>query len=105
MCCPLTFEVNGVSDYLNTTCTICGTKYHVCGSCANAKTFKPWRTIACSINCYKIFMALNSYTNGYATKEETRTILEELDLSNLETLEENIKASIQEILREKAELK
>lgn len=50
-------------------------------------------------------MALNSYTNGYATKEETRTILEELDLSNLETLEENIKASIQEILREKAELK
>lgn len=89
-----------MAEYLNARCSICGTKYHVCNDCSNTKAFTPWRKIVCSIDCYKIYMALSAYTNGYATKEETKSILKEYDLSQLDTFEENIKASIKEILKE-----
>lgn len=50
------------------------------------------------MDCYQLFLALNSYTNGYATKEETRTLLERLDLSRFFMLEEHIQTSIRRIL-------
>lgn len=90
-----------MAEYLNAKCSICGTKYHVCNDCKNTKSFTPWKMVACSMNCYKIFMALRDYTNGYAAKEETKNILKDSDLSNLETFEENIKASIKNILKER----
>lgn len=52
------------------------------------------------MDCYKLFMALSSYTNGYASKEETRSLLHTLDLSHFETLEEPVKAAIRRILNE-----
>lgn len=89
-----------MAEYLNARCSICGQKYHVCSDCTNTKSFTPWRKVACSIDCYKIFMALSLYTNRYATKEETREIIKGYDLSKLDTFEDNIKTSIQEILKE-----
>lgn len=50
------------------------------------------------MDCYQLFLALNSYTNGYATKEETRTLLERLNLSRFSMLEEHIQTSIRRIL-------
>lgn len=87
-----------MAEYLNAKCSICGEKYHVCDDCLNTRTFTPWRKIACSINCYKIFIALNDFTNKRETKERTRQFLSELDLSELESFEENIKLKIKEIM-------
>lgn len=88
-----------MAEYLNAKCSICGKKYHVCADCANTKSFMPWKTIACSIDCYKIFIALRDYTNGYSTKEDIKPILEKCDLSELGNYEDNIKNSIMEILK------
>lgn len=87
-----------MADYQNARCSICGQAYHICTSCSARGAYTPWRTIACSMDCYQLFLALNSYTNGYANKEETRTLLEQLDLSRFSTLEEHIQTSIRSIL-------
>ncbi|MDE7367505.1 MAG: hypothetical protein K2N24_09140 [Lachnospiraceae bacterium] len=87
-----------MADYQNARCSICGQAYHICNSCSGRGTYTPWRTVACSMDCYQLFLALNSYTNGYATQEETRTLLEQLDLSRFSTLEEHIQTSIRSIL-------
>ena len=86
--------------YLNAKCSICGKPYHLCNDCANTKSFTPWRTIADTVNCYKIFLTLRDYTNGYVSKDDIKKALKNCDLSELETFEENIKKSIKEILLE-----
>ncbi|MCD7996366.1 MAG: hypothetical protein LUH21_03935 [Clostridiales bacterium] len=89
-----------MAEYLNAKCSICGKMYHVCNDCNNTASFTPWRKIACSINCYKIFLALNSYTNKHSAKNETKEILSECDLSELNSFEPNIKMAIEEIMRD-----
>lgn len=89
-----------MSEYLNATCSICGEKYHLCNDCKNTMDFTPWRRIADSVNCYKIFLVLRDYTNKCATKAETKEKLTSCDLSNLETFQENIKESIKNIMAE-----
>lgn len=86
-----------MAEYLNAKCSICGRKYHVCNDCAAAKSFTPWRKVACSVDCYRIFTVLNDYTNGRTDKEETKKLLSRYDLSGKDTFEANIKASIEEI--------
>lgn len=89
-----------MANYLNTTCSICGHKYHICNDCSKTASFTPWRSIACSANCYKIFMALNAYTNKHASKKETKQLLKRCDLSKLDTFEVNIKSSVEDILKD-----
>lgn len=79
-------------------CAVCGKEYKVCPTCAKIKSFTSWRTITDTINCYRIYMALSDYTNKYSTKAETKKILSECDLSDLEKFNENIKTSIKEIM-------
>ena len=47
---------------INAYCSICGNGYHVCRSCSEQKTFKPWRSIVDNIEHYKIYLALHEYT-------------------------------------------
>lgn len=93
-----------MKEYLNADCGICSTRYHICPDCSGAKAFTPWRKIVCSPNCYKIYIALSSYTNGHAAKDETKEILKELDLSQSETFKDNIKAAIKEIMAEDTDI-
>lgn len=89
-----------MSEKSNAKCSICGTRYHICNDCNNAVSFTPWRTIACSINCYKIFLAINDYTNGRSSKSETKSILYNCDLSEMDSFEKNIKDAIVTILQD-----
>lgn len=89
-----------MAEYLNTTCSICGKKYHVCADCSTTTSYTPWRKIACSTDCYKIFMAIQAYTNGYATKAETRDKICTCDLSRLDTFQDNIQNIIRELQKE-----
>ncbi|EXG87844.1 hypothetical protein K413DRAFT_4745 [Clostridium sp. ASBs410] len=84
---------------LNAKCSICGKKYHVCHTCSNTISFTPWRKITDTTNCYKIFLILRDYTNGYVDKESTRDLLNGCDLKELDTYEDNIKKTINEILK------
>lgn len=85
---------------LNATCPICGNRYHVCGDCKKTREFTPWRTIADSINCYKICMALSGYTSGNTEKEKTRELLEQCDLSEKNRFLPEIQNTIENILKE-----
>lgn len=89
-----------MAEKLNATCSICGTKYHVCNDCSNTKSFAPWKRITCSTDCYKIFLILSNYTNKYISKDEAKKELSECNISNLESFEDNIKSSIKEIMKE-----
>lgn len=89
-----------MSENLNHTCDICGEKYHFCTTCSNIESFTPWRTIVDSIEHYKIFLIIRDYTNKNISKDEAKTQLEELDLSELDSFVTEIKTVIKEIMAE-----
>ena len=89
-----------MAEYLNAECSICGTKYHRCDDCANMKSFAPWRKIVDSSECYKIYMILRDYTNKHIDKSEAKALLGGCSLKNKDAFKENVKAAIDEILKE-----
>ena len=56
----------------NATCAICGTKYDMCNTCRSTKTYFPWRTVADSIECYKIYMIIYDYNYKKISKEKAK---------------------------------
>ena len=88
-----------MAEELNATCAICGKKYHVCLSCQQERSFKPWRTVVDTIDHYKIYMAIHGYTVT-KDKEMAKKALSACDLSELNSFEDNIKKAINEILAE-----
>jgi hypothetical protein len=88
-----------MAENINAYCAICGKGYHVCNSCLEQKTFKPWRTIVDSIEHYKIYMAIHGYTL-LKNKELAKQELEKCDLSGLENFKPEIKTVIKEIMTE-----
>lgn len=85
---------------INAKCSICGKGYHLCLSCSNTKTFAPWRTITDTIECYKIFLIIRDYSNKYITKAEAKLQLDNYDLSELDSYEDNIRVIVNEIFAE-----
>ncbi|MBO5072516.1 MAG: hypothetical protein J6C32_06085 [Eubacterium sp.] len=83
----------------NATCSICGKPYKICNACLDQKTFKPWRTVTDTIEHYKIYMALHSYTIS-KNKEQAKQELENCDLTGLDDFNPDIQSSIKEILAE-----
>lgn len=84
---------------INAYCSICGQGYHVCNSCLEQKTFKPWRSITDSIEHYKIYLAIHGYTVS-KDKEKAKTELQNCDLSGSENFKSEIKAVMKEIMAE-----
>ena len=84
---------------INAFCKICGVGYHVCHSCLEQKTFRPWRTITDNIEHYKIYLAIHGYTIS-KDKEKAKAELQHCDLSDLKNFRPEIKAVIKEIMAE-----
>lgn len=89
---------------INAHCAICGEGYHVCKSCTEQQTFKPWRTVVDSVEHYKIYLALHGYTLS-KDKEVAKKELEHCDLSNMENFKPEVKKAIKEIMFEKKRTK
>lgn len=86
----------------NATCIICGKKYHLCISCERTKaTWKKWKIITDSENCYNIYNVVNDYNFNKISKEEARNLLEQLDLKEVSTFNENVQELIKDIMAEK----
>lgn len=79
------------------TCVVCGSEYDVCLSCKDQDRIKPWRSIADSVDCYKIFLALSQYSNGYISKDEAKRQLGQIQY-NKNTLKEEVHAKVDEIM-------
>lgn len=82
---------------INAYCKICGQGYHVCNSCQSQKVFKPWRSIVDSVEHYKIYLAIHSYTIS-KNKELAKEELQKCDLTGLESFNPEIKSAISEIM-------
>lgn len=89
---------------INAYCKICGQGYHVCNSCQNQKIFKPWKSIVDSIEHYKIYMAIHSYTIS-KNKESAKEELQKCNLTGLESFNPEIKSVINEIMTESVKVK
>ncbi len=85
---------------LNAECDICGKKYHICNSCSEVLSLKPWRTVTDTVDHYKIYLALSEYTKT-RDKEKAKNELQNCNLSGLENFNKNIREVIEEILSEK----
>lgn len=89
---------------INAYCKICGQGYHVCNSCQNQKVFKPWRSIVDSIEHYKIYLAIHSYTIS-KSKELAKEELQKCNLTGLESFNPEIKSVIKEIMETSVKVK
>mgnify|MGYP006922470561 CR=1 FL=1 len=59
---------------------------------------QPWRTITDTLACYKIFLILNSYSNGYTNRTEAKEQLSSCDLSQLDSFIPHIQESVRQLL-------
>ena len=84
----------------NATCSICGRKYYACFSCKEAMDLHPWKLHCCSVDCYKAFQTIRGFSTGVYNKEEFKSKLKNLDLSDLDNYREHIKALIKDALKE-----
>lgn len=82
----------------NATCSICGKGYHMCLSCKDEMKSKPWKLHTCSSEHYKIFSIVKGYSFGVYNKSEAKKRLQKVDLSDFDSLRENIKNIINEIM-------
>ena len=84
----------------NATCSICDKGYHMCLSCKDSMRLSPWKIHCCSAECYKVFQVIRGFSTGVYTKDEFKSKLKNIDLSNLENYREHIKALIKNTLKE-----
>ena len=89
-----------MSNKINHWCIICGKGYHACDSCDPVKSFTPWRTIADTIDHYKIYMIIKQYNSKMITKTEAKNMLTNIDLTGIKTFKDNVKTTLNEILKE-----
>ena len=60
----------------------------------------PYKVYCCSADCYKVFQVIRGFSTGVYAKEEFKSKLKNLDLSNLENYREHIKVLIKDALKE-----
>ena len=64
-----------MSTEANAVCAVCGSKYQICLSCKSTNRLTPWRSIADTADCYKIYMIIHDYTGHKISKEKARELL------------------------------
>lgn len=93
-----------MAENMNATCSICGKKYHLCLSCKDSIELTPWKKHTDTSEHYKIYQILHGFSIGLYNKEEANERLKTVDLSDLESLRDNIKAVIKDIMVAKEEV-
>lgn len=82
----------------NAVCSICNRPYHMCLTCKDMMNLKPWMRHTCNSEHFKIYQVIKGYNTGVYTKEETKSKLQMIDLSDFDNLRDNIKDIITDIM-------
>ena len=93
-------EGNIVAEMNNAVCSICGKDYHRCLSCRDSMQLHPYRMFTDTAEHYKVFQAVRGYHTGVYNRDEFKSKLQNVDLSDLETFKESVKMLIKEALKE-----
>ena len=86
-------------------CAMCGKLYDACDRCEEIAQrytgqygYAPWRTVACSVECYQLYDVVRRYGFGQIPKEEAREMISNIvDLPDLSLVPESA-AVVSEIL-------
>ena len=89
-----------MAEKINATCSICGKGYHKCLSCQDKMAATPWKMYTDTPEHYKIYQVINGLSIGVYTKEEAKAKLQNIDLSDLNELRDNIKKIIKDVMKE-----
>lgn len=84
----------------NATCSICGKGYYMCISCKDMMSLSPWKKHTCTSEHYKVYQILHGYSTGVYSKDEAKSKLQMVDLSDFNSFRENIKNVINDIKKE-----
>ena len=87
-----------MAEKINATCAICGKGYHLCMSCKDMISLTPWKKHTDTSEHYKIYQIIHGYSTKVYTKAEAKAKLKKVDLSDFDTLRDNIKAVITDII-------
>lgn len=91
-----------MGEQINATCTICGNGYHLCFSCKDKIKLSPWKVYTDTAEHFKIHQIIHGLSTKVYTKNEAKSKLQNVDLSDLETFRPNIKAIIKDVLKEES---
>ena len=86
-----------MAEEINATCAICGKGYHICLSCKDMMAATPWKKHTDTSEHYKIYQIIHGFSTGVYSKEEAKSKFEMVDLSDIDTLREDIKATVNDI--------
>ena len=89
-----------MAEKRNATCPICGKRYYKCLSCKEKMKSQPWKEYTCTSSHYQVYQVLRGYNFGIYTKEEAKSRLQNIDLSDLNSFQESKKKIIKEIMKE-----
>ena len=84
----------------NAICSICGNGYYVCLSCKDKIMLHPYKVHCCSPSHFQVFQVVRGFSTGVYSKEEFKTKLKNIDLSDLDSYREHIKTLIKDALKE-----
>lgn len=87
-----------MAEKINATCAICGKGYHLCISCKDMISLTPWKKHTDTSEHYKIYQIIHGYSTKVYTKAEAKDKLKKVDLSDFDTLRDNIKSVITDIM-------
>lgn len=85
----------------NATCKVCGKPYYICKQCVRlqANGVYSWRLDADSEQCFKVFMVLEDFREKRMTKEMAKAALESIPVSDIATLTDDARATVDAIFR------
>lgn len=89
-----------MAENINAVCSICGKGYYMCLSCKDKMALSPWKRHTDTSEHYKVYQILHGVTTGVYSDEEAKEKLRMVDLSDLDTFNENIKNRINNLLKE-----
>lgn len=84
----------------NATCSICGKEYYACLSCRDALKANPWKIHTDTSEHYKVYQIIHGLSTKVYTKDEARSKLKNINLSDVESFRPHIKEIVKDILKE-----
>ena len=89
-----------MAERINATCSICGNGYYKCLSCRDLMKLNPWKEHTDTSEHYKIYQVIHGFSTKVYNKEEAKSKLEKIDLSDFDNFRDNIKEIIKNIMSE-----
>lgn len=89
-----------MAENKNAICDICGESYYACLSCKDTIKLHPYKMYCCSPSHFQVFQVVRGFSTGVYTKDEFKSKLKNIDLSDLENYREHIKVLIKDALKE-----